>query len=106
MTLISAVRIGLQRNPNFGGGTRDKAIRHDSDNRIGLAVQRHAAIEDGGIASEMRVPKLFGDERRLGTARSVFRDREGAAQQGACAKNLEVARGDVNALHLLRTVAS
>src|SRR6478735_3292129 len=90
MTLVGAVRVGLQRNEHIGIGLGTKSLRQHADYRVGIAIQGDRFAGNFGVASKVIGPQLVGKDRNLCASRPILVGRERPADERRDAKYLEV----------------
>src|SRR5690349_15471187 len=106
MTLIDAVRVGLQRNENIGGGIGLECGRQNPDDGIRFPAQQDGLADQVLIAAKTVLPQLVGQHSRFRSVRQVFLLRERTSCGWRDPKYAKIARGDVDSLDLLGTIAT
>ena len=97
--------IGTQRSIERNGSLPRKAGVGDADDRERVAVERHDAAEDPGIAAEVPLPELVAEhDDGIRIRRAIFFRPERAAERRANAEHVEVVAGDDLAPHAHRVV--
>ena len=74
--------------------------------RYGCAIKLDSSANDVGIAAVAALPQTVAQHRDMAAVRAVFRGSECAPGNNWSAEHCEVIRRNVNALHLLRMVAT
>ncbi len=91
--VIHGAAVGAERKPEIGGGLETRSGRENAGHLIGRVVQYEDAADNRGIGAEETPPRAGAQDRNLGTLRTVFERREGAAQREPGAEQGEVLRG-------------
>ena len=74
---------------------RPEGVRHDADNLVGLAAERHLTSESPRVSAEAPYPESVRDDRNPRRTRTVVLEREIAPARGRDAQNGEVLEGDL-----------
>ena len=74
---------------------RPEGVRHDADNLVRLAAERHLTSENSRVSAEASYPEAVRDDRNPRRTRTVVLEREIAPACGRDAQNAEVLEGDL-----------
>jgi len=84
-----------RREDEVASALESEAVRHHPDHGVRLAVERHGAADNSGIAMEERVPRIGSQHENTRCASVVLARRKGAAQTRLNAEHMEeVGAGD------------
>ena len=89
MTLVDAVWIGLERDPDIGRRIGMKIVAQDADQSVRVAVQSDGPADHVGVAAPMPFPQAMTDDGQPRPAGPVFILAEGASREGSGAEDRE-----------------
>ena len=101
MTLVGAVGVDLEGQPDVGHRVGAELLADDAEDGIGLVAERKRGADNFRIAAEFALPESVADDDDVAAVGRVFLRREGAAENHGRAEEAEVRFGNVNAMHLL-----
>ena len=102
MTLVGAVGIDLEGEPEVGNGIGDEGFSDDAEDGVGLVAERERGADNVGVAAELALPEAVADDDEVAAVGGILLRREGAAEDDGRAEEAEVGFRDVDAVDLLR----
>ena len=105
VSLVGTVRLKLEGQPDLGFGIGRKFAAKNAHDRVPLIAERQGLADDIRIAAEPALPQRVAQHHNFAAVLGVFLRSEGAAQHHGCAKDAEIALGDVNAVDQLGALA-
>src|SRR6185369_14276876 len=87
-TSTSLIRFHGPRHPHFRVAYRkEKAARHDADNRERFSIQRDTAIDDRRIAIETSLPERIAQHNNMFLTDLIFIRQKSPSKRGCNAEN-------------------
>ena len=105
MSLVRAVRLKLERNPDLRLRIGREISPQHADNRVRLTAQRKRLSNNLRISAKPPLPQAVAQHHHVAAVRRVLLLRESAAQHHRRAEHAEVALRHVNAVDQLRPVS-
>ena len=100
VSLIGAIGIELEGEPDVGGWVVLEVRAEDADDRVGIATEGEGGSYDFWIAAELAFPEAVAEDDDAAAVGEIFFLGEGATELDACTEELEVVAGDVNTVDL------